>query len=71
MNDGLATTKMSLLMKMSRSCTPSLVMCDRRRDLRSKASEVGIRFGAEQSNLNSILDMSKGFGKMCFANVYR
>ena len=71
MNDGLATTKMPLLKKMSRSRTPSLVMCDRRRDLRSKANEVGIRFGAEQSILNNILGMSKGFGMMCFANVYR
>ena len=36
-----------------------LVMCDRRRDLRSIASEVGIRFGTEQSVLTDILGMSK------------
>ena len=35
----------------------TLVMCDRRRDLRSIASEVGISFGAVQST--DILDMSK------------
>ena len=34
-------------------------MCDRRRDLRSIASEVGIRFGAVQKNLTDILGMSK------------
>ena len=33
--------------------------CDRRRDLRSIASEVGIRFGAVQSILTDILGMSK------------
>ena len=34
-------------------------MCDRRRDLRSKASEVGIRFVAVQKILTDILGMSK------------
>ena len=33
-------------------------MCDRRRDLRSIASEVIISFGAEQSILTNILGMS-------------
>ena len=37
----------------------TLVMCDRERDLRSIASEVGINFGAAQSILTDILDMSK------------
>ena len=37
----------------------TLVMCDRRRDLRSIASEVGISFGAVQSTLTDILRMSK------------
>ena len=37
----------------------TLVICDRRRDLRSKASEVGISFGAVQSMLTDILGMSK------------
>ena len=37
----------------------NLVMCDRRRDLRSIASAVGIRFGAVQTILTDILDMSK------------
>ena len=37
----------------------TLVMCDRRRDLRSIASEVGISFGAVQSTLTDILGMSK------------
>ena len=35
----------------------TLLMCDRRRDLRSIASEVGISFGAVQPILNNILDM--------------
>ena len=35
-----------------------LVMCDRRRDTWSIASEVGISFGAVQSILNDILSMS-------------
>ena len=34
-------------------------MCERRRDLRSIASEVGIRFGAVQSILTNTLGMSK------------
>ena len=37
----------------------NLVMCDRRRDLRSIASEVGISFGAVQTILTDILGMSK------------
>ena len=37
----------------------TLVMCDRRRDLQSIASEVGKRFGAVQSNMTLILGMSK------------
>ena len=37
----------------------TLVMSDRRRDLRSIASEVGISFGAVQSILTNILGMSK------------
>ena len=37
----------------------SLVMCDRRRNLRDIASKVGIRFGAVQSILTDILGMSK------------
>ena len=37
----------------------SLVMCDRRRDLRSIASEVGISFGAVQTILTDIMGMSK------------
>ena len=37
----------------------TLVMCDRRRDLRSIASQVGISFGAVQSILTDILGMSK------------
>ena len=57
MMDGLAAPKMSTLMKMSRSCTSWL--CDRRRDLQSVASEVGIRFGAVQSILTDILGLSK------------
>ena len=36
-----------------------MVMCDRRRDLRTIASEVGIRFGAMQTILTYILGMSK------------
>ena len=34
-------------------------MCDKRRDLRSIVSEVGISFGAVQSILTDILGMSK------------
>ena len=37
----------------------SLVMCDRRRNLRDTAGEVGISFGAVQSILTNILGMSK------------
>ena len=37
----------------------TLVMCDRRRDLRSIVNEVGISFGAVQSILTDILGMSK------------
>ena len=37
----------------------NLVMCDRRRDLRSKASKVDISFEAVQTILTDILDMSK------------
>ena len=37
----------------------TLVMCDRRRDLRSIASEVGISFGAVLSILTDISCMSK------------
>ena len=36
----------------------TLVMCDRRRDLRSIACEVGLSFGAVQSIVKSILSMS-------------
>ena len=36
----------------------NLVMCDRRRDLQSIASEVGISFGAVQKILTDILGMS-------------
>ena len=35
----------------------TLVICDRRRDLRSLASEVGISFGTVQSILTDILVM--------------
>ena len=37
----------------------TLVMCDRRRDLRSIASEAGISFGAVQSILSDFLGMLK------------
>ena len=37
----------------------TLVMCGRRRDLRSIASEMGISFGTVQSILTDILGMSK------------
>ena len=37
----------------------TLVMCDRRGDLQSIASEVGISLGAVQSILTDILGMSK------------
>ena len=37
----------------------TLVMCDRRRDLRSIDSEVDISFGAVQSILTDIFGMSK------------
>ena len=39
----------------------TLVMCERRRDLRSVANEVSISFGAVQSILTDILVMSKGW----------
>ena len=37
----------------------NLVMCDRRRDLQTFASKVGISFGAVQTILTDILGMSK------------
>ena len=37
----------------------NLVLCDRRQDLRSIVSEVGISFGAVQTILKDILGMSK------------
>ena len=37
----------------------NLVICDRRRDLRSIASEVGLSFGAVQTILTDILGMPK------------
>ena len=37
----------------------NLVMCDRRRDMRSIASEVGISFGVVQRIQTDILGMSK------------
>ena len=40
--------------------------CDRRRDLRSIASEVGIRFGAVQSIVTDILGMSKVSARWCW-----
>ena len=58
MMDALAVPKMPALMKMSRF-VHTLVMCDRRRDIRSIANEVGISFGAVQSILTVILGMSK------------
>jgi hypothetical protein len=38
-----------------------LVMCDRRRDLRSIAREVGISFGSVPAILTDVYDMSKVF----------
>ena len=47
-------------------------MCDKRRDLRSIASEVGIRFGAVRTiNPNRHLRYVKGFGKLGATNVDR
>ena len=69
MMDGLTASKMPPLMKMSRSCTPWL--CDRRQDLRSIASEVGIRLGPVQSNLKRRLWYAKGFNKTGAVNVDR
>ena len=48
MMDGLAAPKMPKLMKMSTSYVHTLVMCDRRQDLRSIARKVVISFGAVQ-----------------------
>ena len=42
----------------------TLVMSDRRRDLRSIASKVGISFGAVQSILTNILGISKVLSRM-------
>ena len=43
----------------------TLVMCDRRRDLGSLASEVDISFGTVQSILTDILGMSKVSARWC------
>ena len=49
----------------------SLVMCDRRRNLRSIASEVAICFGGSTINPNRHLRYVKGFSKMGAMNVDR
>ena len=49
----------------------TLVMCDRRSDLRSIPSELGISFGAVQSILTDILGTLKNFDKMGAVNVDR
>ena len=46
----------------------TLVLCDRRRDLRSTAIEVGISFGEVKSILRHVRYV-KSFGKMGAANV--
>ena len=48
----------------------TLVICDRRRDLRSIASEVGITFGAVQSIPTDILGISKVLAR-CSRLFYR
>ena len=58
MKDGLATPKDATADKNVK-VVHTLVMCDRRQDLRSIASEVGISFRAAQSILTDILGMSK------------
>ena len=58
MIDGLVAPKMPRLMKNVKVVN-TLVMCIRRRDLQSIASEMGISFRALQSILTNILCMSK------------
>ena len=65
--DGLSATKMPLLMKMSRSCTPW--SCVLEGETASMASEVIISFGGVQLILTGILKHVKGFGKMGATNV--
>ena len=47
----------------------TLAMCDRRQDLRSIDSEVGISFGGSKINPNWYLRYVEGFGRMGAANV--
>ena len=58
MMNGLGARKRLPQMKTLRLCTV-WSMCDRRRNLRDIASEVGISFGAVQSILTDILGISK------------
>ena len=53
MMDGLAAQKYSTADEKVK-VVHTLVMCDRRRDVRSKASEVGISFREAQSILTDI-----------------
>ena len=58
MMDGLAVPKDATADENTKA-VHTLVMCDRRQDLRSIASKVGISFGAVQSSLSDIFGMSK------------
>ena len=58
MMDGLAGPKIARA-DVNVMVVHALVMCERRRDLRSIVSAVGIRFGAVQLILTAILGMSK------------
>ena len=53
MMDGLTTADENV------KVVHTLVICDKRRDLQSIVSEVGIRFGAVLSTLTNILGTSK------------
>ena len=61
MMEGLAAQKIPQLTTAYENVkvVHTLVMCDRRLDLRSIASEFGIGFGAVQPILTDILGMSK------------
>ena len=58
-DDGLSGRPKDAITDENVKVVHTLVMCDRRRDLRSIASEVGIRIRAVQSILTDISGMSK------------
>ena len=70
MMDGLAAQKYSTAGEKVK-VVHTLVMCDRRRVVRSIARDVGISFGGSTIDPNRHLRYVKDFGKMGAVNVDR